>query len=149
MQPGGKSVATKWWVPCKTKIKFLNMLCGHLSSHEKRQWSGSPSLLCWMLKVHDFMDLFVLHKWKVCINLGLLSYALSPWLWTNPFGFASSKFGCLVQSWCLVPKLLLPTLFFWKDSVFYQISFCQGTAIPLAMLLMRYLAFPKREACSH
>lgn len=51
-QPGGKNVAKR--VPCKTKIKFLCILCGHLSS----QRSGSSSLVWWMLKVYNFMDLF-------------------------------------------------------------------------------------------
>lgn len=40
---GRKKCGPKWWVPCKTDIKFLDVLLGHLISHKKSQWSGSPS----------------------------------------------------------------------------------------------------------
>lgn len=73
----------------------------------------------------------------VCLaGLGFFSWEFSLWFWTNRFGFAFSKF----EVWSLNCSFEL--CFFestWK--LFLQISFCQGTAISLTVLLMRYFGF--------
>lgn len=94
--------------------------CGHCSLAWGRGCLGCPR--CWRM---------------VAEGLRLFSWELSPWLWTNSSGFAFSKFGvwslnCSFDLWSFEST--------WK--LFLQISFCQGTATSLIVLLMRYLAFP-------